>query len=272
MCARAESAGAGALWACDHLFWHTPNLECLSAVTLAALATNEVTVGSCVMQLPLRSPQAVAKQVASISHLSEGRTVLGVGVGARRGEYLAAGEAFASRASRLDKGIETLRRAWSGAGPTGYLQLPPPPRVPIWIGGSSEAALRRAARLGDGWIPLFISPSEYGPAMERLDKEADRARRDPAVITRAMVVFAALGGGRVREAGLDWMASLYSLAPSAFRGHLLAGTATQVADMLGAYLDAGASHVAVFVTNDDPLAAFEDLAAEVLGRAEAGVR
>src|SRR6516225_3897167 len=73
LCAWAERAGASALWAVDHLFWPHPLIECLTALSVAATATRHATVGSCVLQLPLRSTPAVAKQAASLQHLSGGR-------------------------------------------------------------------------------------------------------------------------------------------------------------------------------------------------------
>src|SRR6202035_5368334 len=76
-CRSAEAAGAGALWACDHLFWHGPALETLSALGVAAAATRRAAIGSCVLQLPLRNAAVVAKQAAALQHLSGGRMVLG---------------------------------------------------------------------------------------------------------------------------------------------------------------------------------------------------
>src|SRR5271165_6329057 len=158
LCGEAERIGAGALWSVDHLFWPRPLLECLTTLTVAATATERVVIGSCVLQLPLRSPPAVAKQAAAISLLSGGRFVLGVGVGRHRGEYAAAGVDFSARGRLTDEGIAALRRAWGheGAPAAPYVQAPPSPPVPVWVGGSSDAALARAATAGDGWIPLFV--------------------------------------------------------------------------------------------------------------------
>lgn len=269
MCQGAEEAGASALWACDHLFWHGPSLECLAAVTVAALATEHAFVGPCVLQLPLRQPAAVAKQAASLQHLSKGRLVLGLGVGTHAGEYDAAGVAFVDRGRRLDEGIDALHRAWGRTAaetdPSDhYRQRPAGDTVPIWVGGSSEAALRRAAMKGDGWIPLFVGPEEYAAALGRLDKETDRAGRSPAQIARAVVVFVSLGPAPV-ETGLAWMSSLYGLPAHAFARHLVAGDARACAAVVAQYLEAGAEHVAVFVTDDDPLVQFEDLAGELAG-------
>lgn len=155
ICREAEAAGAGALWAIDHLFWGGPVLECLATLAVAATSTSRVPIGSCVLQLPLRSPPAVAKQAATIQYLSGGRFVLGVGVGSHPGEFEAAGVEFTEHGGAMDAGIAAVRAAWA----TGwdedltYCQRPAPIPVPIWIGGSSPAARRRAARWGTGGSP-----------------------------------------------------------------------------------------------------------------------
>ena len=274
-CRRAEEAGADALWACDHLFWHGPCLECLLVLTVAATATEHVALGTCVVQLPLRRAVAVAKQAATLQTLSRGRLILGLGVGSHPGEYEQVGAAYQRRGHDLDTGIGELRRAWAtGAGvtrgdttttsvPTAlrYRQLPAPPPVPVWVGGSSEAALRRAARLADGWMPLFLGVADYGDAVERLGKEADAAGRPAGAVTPAMVLFVSLDDDCARGAdrGTRWMGSLYGLPPKAFERHLVAGSPDEVATRVAEYRAAGAEHVAVYVTDDQPLDQFERL-------------
>ncbi len=273
--AAAERAGAGGLWACDHLFWHGPLLEVFAALAVAATATTRATIGTCVLQLPLRAPAAVAKQAASLQHLSGGRFVLGVGAGSRRGEFEAAGVDFATRGGALDAGIDRLRGAWGALGPGNdeggarenatYRQLPVPTPVPLWVGGSNEAALRRAARAGDGWVPLFLDPEEYRSALGRLDKEAERAGRDPAELSRAIVAFVSVGGNDAAERGLEWMSSLYGIPARAFANRLVAGSPRTCARTLERYLEAGAQHVVVRITADDPLVPFGILAQEFAG-------
>jgi len=277
--AAAERAGAGGLWACDHLFWHGPLLECFAALAVAATATSRATIGTCVLQLPLRAPAVVAKEAASLQDLSGGRFVLGVGAGSRRGEFEAAGVDFATRGAALDAGIDRLRSLWGALGPdndeatdsrgapdgAAYRQLPVPTPVPLWVGGSSEAALRRAARAGDGWVPLFLDPEEYRSALGRLDKEAERMGRDPVELSRAIVAFVSVGGNDAAERGLEWMSSLYGIPARAFADHLVAGGPRACARTLERYLEAGAQHVAVFITADDPLVPFGELAQEFAG-------
>jgi alkanesulfonate monooxygenase SsuD/methylene tetrahydromethanopterin reductase-like flavin-dependent oxidoreductase (luciferase family) len=282
-CAQAEGLGADALWACDHLFWHGPALECMVALTVAATATRAATLGTCVVQLPLRRAAAVAKQAASLQVLSQGRFVLGVGVGSHAGEYEQVGEDFTTRGRRLDDGIAELRRSWASGhgartGDTGpdagtaqrYRQLPEPPPVPVWVGGSSEAALRRAAGLADGWMPLFLDVAEYGAAVERLAKEVDAAGREAGAVARSIVLFVDIDDDPVRgtRQGTSWMSSLYGIPARAFERHLVHGTAAEVAAAVAAYQDAGADHVAVYVTADEPLDQFGRLM-DVLARAGA---
>jgi alkanesulfonate monooxygenase SsuD/methylene tetrahydromethanopterin reductase-like flavin-dependent oxidoreductase (luciferase family) len=261
----AEQIGSSALWACDHIFWHGPCLECMVALTVAGTATERATLGTCVVQLPLRQAPVLAKQAATLHTLSGGRVILGVGVGSHPGEYAEAGVDYHRRGLLLDAGITELRRSWdSGAdagGGTGYRQLPAPSPVPVWVGGSSEAALRRAARLGDGWMPLFLAPQAYGEAIERLTKEIDRAGRRTDEVTPSMVLFVSIDDDPVtaRVTGTTWMSSLYGIPAKAFERHLVAGTSSEVAERVAVYQAAGAEHVAVYVTADQPIEQFERL-------------
>ena len=282
ICRRAEATGAGALWACDHLFWHGPCLECMVVLTVAATATERVALGSCVIQLPLRRAVAVAKQAATLQTLSRGRMILGVGVGIHPGEYEQVGAAYHSRGHDLDTAIGEVHRAWrSGQGATRgdtsssdptaqYLQLPAPRPVPVWVGGSSEAALRRAAHRADGWMPLFLGVDQYGDAVERLGKEIDASGRPPDSVTPAVVLFVSIDDDRDRGAtrGTGWMGSLYGITPKAFERQLVTGTADEVAARVAEYRRVGAEHVAIYVTDDRPIDQFARLMAAL---AAAGV-
>jgi alkanesulfonate monooxygenase SsuD/methylene tetrahydromethanopterin reductase-like flavin-dependent oxidoreductase (luciferase family) len=230
-------------------------LECFTALTVAATATERAALGSCVVQVPLRSPAALAKQALTLQTLTGGRFVLGVGAGSHQGEYEAAGVDFDDRGRLLDAGIDAIRAAWATGGPdcdgAPYRQLPSAPTVPVWVGGSSPAAIRRAATTGDGWIPLFVEPDQLAPGYQRLATEAEEAGRDPAAVTPAVVVFAHVGpGDRAAERGCRWLSSLYGIPPKAFARHLVAGPADQCAGQIERYFAAGARHVAVMVADD----------------------
>ncbi len=137
----------------------------------------------------------------------------------------------------------------------------------MWAGGSSEAALRRAATLADGWMPLFVEPKAYGEAVERLAKEADRAGRGPDDVTPAMVLFVSIDDdpGTSRRRGTTWMSSLYGIPAKAFERHLVSGSAAEVAEVVSLYRAAGARHVAVYITADRPIDQFERLIAALPG-------
>jgi alkanesulfonate monooxygenase len=258
----AENAGATGLWACDHLFWHRPLLEPLTSLAVAATASTTATLGTCVLQLPLRSPAVVARQAATLQVLSEGRFILGLGVGSHRGEYEAANVDFSRRGRLLDEGIAAMARAWATAGDIDerYRQ-DPATAIPVWLAGTSEATLSRTARVADGWVPVFIAPAEYGSTRRRLLDLAAAEGRDPDAIDTSVVALVCVGDSAeiARKAGTAWLSDLYALPPKAFDRHIIAGTAEDCAAGIASYHDAGAGHVVVMVAADETLDHFGPL-------------
>jgi probable F420-dependent oxidoreductase len=209
----AEAAGFESLWVSDHVVmpatfasrypfaadgratWpsETPYVDALIALALIVAVTEQATVGTAVLVLPLRHPIIVAKQLASLDACSAGRLCLGVGAGWLREEFDALGVPFESRGSRLDEWIELLRDCWTGTPgahvgthyslPDGVLCLPTPAHeVPVLIGGHSKAALRRAGRLGDGWLAQQsldeIDTGEIEVAVDLMRAAAEDEGRD----------------------------------------------------------------------------------------------
>ena len=232
LCRRAEATGADSLWAVDHLFWPHPMGESLTTLAVAAVATSRPTLGTCVLQLPLRRPAAVAKQATALQLLSGGRFVLGLGVGIHEGEYERAGVDFHRRGRLLDEGVAGLRAAW---GATGRSRTPStsrnPPRPPCRCG--SEA---RATRPGGGpppWAtagsPSSWRPDEYAAGLEALGRETADAGRAPEAVEAAVVVFACVGDDDEAPArGAAWLSHLYRLPPKAFRAPSRGGIARDV--------------------------------------------
>jgi alkanesulfonate monooxygenase SsuD/methylene tetrahydromethanopterin reductase-like flavin-dependent oxidoreductase (luciferase family) len=250
LCHRAEATGADSLWVVDHLFWPHPIGEALTTLAVAAAVTTRPTLGTCVLQLPLRQPAAVAKQATALQLLSGGRFVLGLGVGIHQGEYERAGVDYHRRGALMDVGVARLREAWVAPDPqaSDYVQEPESAPVPVWFGGSSDAARRRAAAKGDGWIPLFLTADEYRDALVALERETAEAGRDPAAVERAVVVFACVGDGDDAAArGAAWLSHLYRLPAKAFGRHIVAGPAETCAAALRRFADAGARHIVVMV-------------------------
>jgi alkanesulfonate monooxygenase SsuD/methylene tetrahydromethanopterin reductase-like flavin-dependent oxidoreductase (luciferase family) len=272
LCQRAEVAGADSIWAVDHLFWPHPISECLTTLAIASAATRRPTLGTCVLQLPLRQPVAVAKEVSTLQLLSGGRFVLGLGVGSHAAEYEQAGVDFHRRGRLMDEGISELKRAWASAGEPRlpYRQEPSSARVPLWFGGSSPAALRRAATVGDGWAPLFLTSEDYGPALRALRQKTHAAGRDPEAVEPAVVIFARVGADDEAPAlGGQWLSNMYGVPAKAFERHLVAGEPEKCAAALSRYVEAGARHIIVMVAGAGAVEHFGLLRSAFVDRADA---
>jgi probable F420-dependent oxidoreductase len=172
-----EAEGADSLWYSDRLIGEIPVLECISALAALAGRTRRLKFGMNVLSLALRDPVLTAKQCATIDLLSEGRLLPAFGIGSPRApEWLALGLDTAGRGQRTDEALTIMSRLWAGetldfAGQHFRLSgvtirpLPAQSTLPLWIGGSSPAAIRRTARLGTGWQGGIMSPEEIRPVV-----------------------------------------------------------------------------------------------------------
>jgi len=155
-----------------------------------AAATSRINLATGILILPQHNPVIVAKQVATLDHMSHGRVILGIGVGWLKEEFDAVGAVFENRGRRTDEYIAAMRELWAADAPNfngRYVSfkdafMRPKPvkgRVPIIIGGHTEAAARRAGRLGDGFFPGRGLPTEL---IDIVHRSAREARRDPAAV------------------------------------------------------------------------------------------
>jgi probable F420-dependent oxidoreductase len=178
-----------------------PYLEALTALAYLAGMTRRVRLGTHVLILPYRNPVLTAKVVTTIDHVSGGRLDLGIGVGWMREEFEALGyDYYERRGAVTDEQIAVLKTLWTedvprfeGAfyrfGPVGALPKPvQKPHPPLWIGGHTRVALRRVARLGDGWLPIGarppanLPPEEVAAGIARIRDEARQLGRDADAI------------------------------------------------------------------------------------------
>ena len=181
LASRIEALGYDSIWTGDHIAFHTPTHESLTTLTFIAAATSRVRIGTAVYLLALRQPTVVAKTVATLDVLSGGRFVFGVGVGGEfPKEFEACGIPHGERGPRVDEGIAVCRALWTES-PASYagrflrfegVALAPRPvqpgGPPIWIGGRSEHALRRAAQVGEGWISYVVTPERFQRSLDKI--------------------------------------------------------------------------------------------------------
>lgn len=248
----AEEHGVGAFWLTDHVFWHTPVADVTAALALVATATDRCAVGPLVLQLPLHLPARVAKSMSFIDHLADGRVVVGVGIGEHEAEYVAAGvgDRYRRRGRLLDQGIVELRQAWSEGDD---LTMAPGRNLPVWVGGRSERARRRASALAEGWIPHLTPLSWFAEQQDLLTADLETAERDPAQFTRGVGLVVAVDGIEPDGTALAWLGQTYRLPAKVFTSVLLTGSAEQVADRVQAFRSAGADHVALWPASSRPL-------------------
>ncbi len=245
-------------------------LEPLTVLAWLARATRRVRLGTSVLVIPYRNPLTTAKMLATLDVLSGGRVILGAGAGWLREEFAALGAPpFEERGRATDEYLRLMRAAWT-ADPVSFegkyyrvqdVHVLPKPRqgtIPVWIGGHTDAALRRAAVLGDGWHPIglrppaSLHPDEYEARVRQLHAYARQAGRDPAAIT---LTFRAPMEVRPRRAK----------APGGDRP-LLQGTAAEVASDIRRYQAVGVTHFVFDPTRPDlrwALANLERFADEV---------
>jgi probable F420-dependent oxidoreductase len=188
---QAEELNFADVWASEHIIIPTGAPYPPSAIfydpvltlTWAAAFTKKIGLGTSVLVLPMRHPLPLAKELATLQNLSGGRLILGAGVGWLEAEFAALGAPFRERGRRMDEGIAMMRAVWKEDPVTfsarlipavieDMRMLPQPVKpIPIWIGGSSEAALARAVRLADGWHGSRLTPEAAAPVVRRLREQ-----------------------------------------------------------------------------------------------------
>jgi probable F420-dependent oxidoreductase len=188
--ALCEHTDIDSLWLSERLSAPLPVPEPMTTLAAVAARTRRLKFGPSVFVTPFRTPVIAAREIAMIDYLSGGRMLPAFGIGVEHErEFLAAGVPFKERGRRTDEAIAIMRRCWTEGEVTfegefwrldriSVLPKPVQQPLPVWIGGNSEAAMRRAGRLGDGWIPSFIPPARLAAgvaATQRFAADAGRA-------------------------------------------------------------------------------------------------
>src|SRR5215471_15833617 len=280
----AQAGEAGIDYVCcgDHVSFFGLGFDGLVQATALAMLHPTLPIHVGVYLLPLRHPVLVARQLADIAQLAPGRLVLGVGVGGEdRHEVSISGVDPATRGLRMDESLAVVRQLLTGTPATFHgtffdldeaLILPAPAApVPIIIGGRSDAAIRRAGRLGDGWLGIWNSPRRFAAAVEMAAQEAAAAGRPGPPSRHAMQVWCGLADSReaARACLAPAMQAYYQLPFERFERYCPYGTADDVAEFLAPYADAGCVEFNLVPQSPDPDQAIAGLAAvkKLLARA-----
>lgn len=253
----AEEAGYDGLAAGEHLFFHGPHPNGFVALAAAAGATSRIRLLSSLTVLPLYPAALAAKLATTLDQVSNGRFDMGVGVGGEYPpEFEAAGVDVTQRGARTDEALELFQQLWGGGAvdfdgrftriPDLALQPGPvqPGGPPIWLGGRSPAAIRRAGRFADVWMPYMYTPDQLASSLAQVRASAEAVGRDPASVTAAVFCWGGVDDdpGASRREVVEGVSAVYrqDFTKLADR-YLLHGDPDRVAARSREYADAGAA-------------------------------
>ncbi|HZP27524.1 MAG TPA: LLM class flavin-dependent oxidoreductase [Acidimicrobiia bacterium] len=255
-----EDLGIASLWVGGHVASPNPTPEVIVALARLSAQSTTAVIGSSILLLPLYPAAIVAKQLADLDRACGGRVVLGVGIG---GEYEAEFRACQvprnERAPRTDEAIPLLRELWTAepvrherghyAMGDGEVRIHPAPRQPggppIVVAGRQPAAMRRAAILGDGWMPYMYSPRRYAESVATIRAEAEASGRDLTGFGWTLFSFISIrdDGDEARREAARFMGGTYRQNfEEMVRSVAIAGTPDEVTERLAEFVRAGVRH------------------------------
>jgi probable F420-dependent oxidoreductase len=255
----AERLGFSLVAATEHVFFHGPVSNAFVTLAAAAAVTDRIRLLSAVTILPMYPMALAAKMAATLDRVSHGRFELGIGVGGEYPpEFAAGGVPVAGRGARTDEALEVLLRLLSGERVTAQgqfgdlqdLRLDPPPvqqpRPPLWVGGRRQAAMRRAGRFADVWMPYMVSPDSLARTLNEARAFAHQAKRPETALTGALFIWGSVDPdpARARREAVASVSRTYSqdFGPLADR-YLLCGNPEMIVSRLAEYHAAGADTV-----------------------------
>ena len=255
----AEQMGYDSIWVMDHLFntgyirdrlEDRPYYHPMAMLSYMSATTSRVRLGTSVLVLPYHNPVELAKYAATLDQMSAGRLTLGIGVGAMAEEFDALGIRMRGRGAVTNESISLMRELWTKTLPEFHSRnwdfsdlyfSPKPvqqPYIPLWVGGSSARALRRVARLGDGWHPSGLSAEEFANGRREIEALAKREGRSLSdIIMSARIEVEVHAGAPTRRTPVR------ARLPGDDMGALRAG--------LEAYANAGVVHFVLALNSGD---------------------
>ncbi len=252
--ARADALGFHSAWVVEQILGSIPSLEPVELLTYAAAVTERLRLGSAVLLTALRSPVHLAKSLATLDHLSQGRLIVGVGLGGNPAVYPAYGISATRRAARFAEGIRLMKRLWTEPRVTfegefwklqNVSMEPKPlqkPHPPIWFGAHHPTAVKRAVELGEGFMGAgSISTARFAEEVQMLRKLLEEAGRDPDAFPIGKRVYIAIDRDAVRAANrlAEWFGAFYG-KPQLAEEVSICGSAEECLDRLADVVAAGA--------------------------------
>ncbi|MFB3104114.1 MAG: LLM class flavin-dependent oxidoreductase [Pseudomonadales bacterium] len=251
----AESLGYQFITTGEHVFFYGPTGNGLISLAAAAGATEHIKLMSSITLVPLYPPALLAKQVAALDMVSNGRFNLGVGVGGEYAkEFEACGVPVNERGARTNEALDVMQRLWTEddvsfdgkftklSGLTLQPKPPQKPYPPIWISGRSDAAMRRAAQYGNGWLPYMYTPEKLSKSVKTIDGYANELGREDPVKPGLFIFFAVHENGeRGLQMAAERLSAQYNQDFSPLVGkYALAGSPEDCVARLKEYIGAGA--------------------------------
>jgi probable F420-dependent oxidoreductase len=258
-----EAMGVDSMWTIDRVAYD--NLEPLTMLAAAAGATQRIRLGTSVLLGNLRHPSHLAKIVATLDFISNGRMTLGLGFGSRESDYKAVEVPFDKRGSRAVEQVNLIKRLWTEENVTHTgkffnvenLTIGPRPiqkPIPVWTGGSAEVALKRAGSWADGYICGSSAIPEFPQTWEKVADYARAAGRNPDDIEKAGLTFMAVDEdhGRAVITIENYMTRYYGKVRGEVASTSLVGSPGAIADRIRSFLSRGLDTLIIGVADPDP--------------------
>ena len=274
-----DKYGYDSIWLSDRIVSDRFSLEPIVALSMVAAYSDRMKFGTSVLALPLRNPVVLAKQIATLDYLSQGRFFPAVGLGQEEPEeYEACGVPKGDRARRTDEAIVLMRRLWEEDKVTHEGDFftchdvsitPKPvfqPSPPVWIGGRSPAAARRVGRVGDGWLVSSATPSEVGEGKDIVFDTADQCQREIEEDHIGVLLGYYISDDYEQAATKAHQFVTRHRPDAHFTEFTALGTTEQVGELIQQYIDAGASKFAVrpLCAGEESMEQLEIMGQEVL--------
>jgi probable F420-dependent oxidoreductase len=283
---RMEALGYESIWAWDHILLGVvpsfPIHEALTILTAVAARTSKIKVGTGILVLPVRNPVILAKELATIDHISNGRLILGTAVGWYKREFDSLGAEFTQRGKMMEQSLEILKRLWTeeivdGDYPPyklrGAVLQPKPvqkPHPPILIGGYVDAVLKRVATKGDGWLTYYYTVESFKRSWAKIRAFAEEAGRNPDQLSATNQLPICIGPRAKVEAPMKhWLQTEWDYASwsESTMDSAIMGTPEECVEQLSSHIEAGLDRI-IFVPYKYETEQVEAIAQQIIPQLE----